>query len=74
MSVSKSLVTHPSPSTLTLTYNQITVFGIWEGWVRSCIDTDIDYYYLISFFFFYDDDCAYCGGHVSGPTRAIHQT
>lgn len=52
MSVSKSLVTHPSPSTLTLTYNQITVFGIWEGWVRSCIDTDIDYYYLISFFFF----------------------
>lgn len=33
----------PSPNpTLTPTCYQLTVVGLWEGWVRSCADTDID--------------------------------
>ena len=43
ISVSGQLRTYPSPNpTFTLTCYQFTVVGLGEGWVGSCLDTDID--------------------------------
>ena len=46
MSVSKQLLTYPSHN---LTITILTVFGLGEELMRSCLDTDINIAYSLQF-------------------------